>query len=98
MKRDKSFAWNRVDTSALDLKGIKVAIVGGTGGIGRAFGRFMASCGSSMVVVGLRPRSAHLSAEHKKHASADLANACLILLPRTESNWGPGGRQESHRP
>jgi NAD(P)-dependent dehydrogenase (short-subunit alcohol dehydrogenase family) len=34
-ERDKSFTWRRVDAASLDLKGLKVAIVGGTGGIGR---------------------------------------------------------------
>ena len=52
MKRDKSFTWRRVDAASLDLKGLKVAIVGGTGGIGRAFSRFMAARGASVVVVG----------------------------------------------
>jgi NAD(P)-dependent dehydrogenase (short-subunit alcohol dehydrogenase family) len=52
MKRDKSFTWQRVDAGSLDLKGMKVAIVGGTGGIGRAFSRLMASRGVSVVVVG----------------------------------------------
>jgi NAD(P)-dependent dehydrogenase (short-subunit alcohol dehydrogenase family) len=56
MKRDKSFSWNRVDASTLDLKGVKVAIVGGTGGIGRAFSRFMAARGASIVVVGQTSR------------------------------------------
>lgn len=52
MKRDKSVAWRRVDGANLDLKGMKVAIVGGTGGIGRALSRFMASRGARVVVVG----------------------------------------------
>jgi predicted amino acid dehydrogenase len=52
MKRDKNFVWRRVDTASLDLKEMKVAIVGGTGGIGRAFSRFMACRGASVVVVG----------------------------------------------
>jgi NAD(P)-dependent dehydrogenase (short-subunit alcohol dehydrogenase family) len=52
VKRDESFAWNRVDASALDLKGINAAIIGGTGGIGRAFSRFMASRGARVLVVG----------------------------------------------
>ena len=52
MKRDKNFVWRRVDTASFDLKEMKVAIVGGTGGIGRAFSRFMASRGASVVVVG----------------------------------------------
>ncbi len=60
MKRDKSFAWNRVDASTLDLKGMKVAIVGGTGGIGRAFSRFMTGRGASVVVVGQTFRDSDL--------------------------------------
>ncbi len=36
-RRNKNFDWRRVDVRSLDLKGMKVAIVGGTGGIGRAF-------------------------------------------------------------
>jgi NAD(P)-dependent dehydrogenase (short-subunit alcohol dehydrogenase family) len=60
MKRDMSFAWNHIDVSALDLKGMKVAIVGGTGGIGRAFSRFMAARGASIVVVGQTFRDSDL--------------------------------------
>jgi NAD(P)-dependent dehydrogenase (short-subunit alcohol dehydrogenase family) len=52
MKRDKSVTWRPVDSASLNLKGMKVAIVGGTGGIGRAISRFMASRGASVVVVG----------------------------------------------
>ena len=52
MRRDKSFTWRRVDPSTLDLKGLRVAIVGGTAGIGRALSRFIASRGASVIVVG----------------------------------------------
>jgi NAD(P)-dependent dehydrogenase (short-subunit alcohol dehydrogenase family) len=52
MKRNNNLVWHRVDAASLDLKGMKVAIVGGTGGIGRAFSRFMASRGARVVVVG----------------------------------------------
>lgn len=52
MKRDKTFTWRRVDPSTLDLTSLKVAIIGGTGGIGRALSRFMASRGASVLVVG----------------------------------------------
>ena len=58
MQRDKSFTWRRVDPSTLDLKGLKVAIVGGTGGIGRSLSRFMASRGASVIVVGRTFRDA----------------------------------------
>src|SRR5689334_7830491 len=52
IKRDKNFTGPRNDPASLDLKGMKVAIVGGTGGIGRAFSRLMASRGASILVVG----------------------------------------------
>lgn len=52
MKRDKSIAWRRVDPSSLDLAGTKVAVVGGTGGLGRAISRRLASRGASVTVVG----------------------------------------------
>ncbi len=52
LKRDKSWAWRRVDPSSLNLKGMKVAIVGGTAGLGRALSRLLESRGASVVVVG----------------------------------------------
>jgi NAD(P)-dependent dehydrogenase (short-subunit alcohol dehydrogenase family) len=58
MKRDKSWAWRRVDPSTLDLAGKKVAIIGGTGGIGRALSRFLAARGASVIVVGQTFRDA----------------------------------------
>jgi NAD(P)-dependent dehydrogenase (short-subunit alcohol dehydrogenase family) len=61
MMRDKNLVWGRVDATSLDLKGMKVAIVGGTGGIGRAFSRFMASRGASILVVGQSFRDSDVS-------------------------------------
>ena len=58
MKRDTSFTWRRIDPASLDLEGLKVAIVGGTGGIGRALSRFMASRGARVTVVGQTFRDA----------------------------------------
>jgi NAD(P)-dependent dehydrogenase (short-subunit alcohol dehydrogenase family) len=58
MKRDQSIAWRAVDPSTLDLTGTNAAIVGGTGGIGRALSRFMASRGASVIVVGQSFRDA----------------------------------------
>jgi NAD(P)-dependent dehydrogenase (short-subunit alcohol dehydrogenase family) len=52
MKRDRSIQWTRVDAARLDLKGIKAAIVGGTGGLGRALAQVLASRGASVIVVG----------------------------------------------
>jgi NAD(P)-dependent dehydrogenase (short-subunit alcohol dehydrogenase family) len=58
MKHDKNFTWRRVDPQNLDLKGLKVAVVGGTGGIGRAISRFMARRGARVLVVGQTFRDA----------------------------------------
>ncbi len=52
MKQDPSFNWRRASAAMLDLKGLKIAIVGGTGGIGRALSRLMASRGAHVLVVG----------------------------------------------
>jgi NAD(P)-dependent dehydrogenase (short-subunit alcohol dehydrogenase family) len=60
MKRDRTLTWRVVDAKTLDLAGMKVAIVGGTGGIGRAFSRFMASRGASVLVVGQTFRDANV--------------------------------------
>jgi NAD(P)-dependent dehydrogenase (short-subunit alcohol dehydrogenase family) len=58
MKKNKNIVWRRVDPTSLDLKEMKLAIVGGTGGIGRALSRFMAARGASVIVVGQTFRDA----------------------------------------
>jgi NAD(P)-dependent dehydrogenase (short-subunit alcohol dehydrogenase family) len=57
-KRDTRITWHRVDAATLDLKGMTVAIVGGTGGLGRALSRLMASRGARVIVVGQTFRDA----------------------------------------
>jgi NAD(P)-dependent dehydrogenase (short-subunit alcohol dehydrogenase family) len=52
MKRDKRVAWHRTDSFAQDIDGKQVAVIGGTGGIGRALSRHLASLGANVVVVG----------------------------------------------
>ncbi|CAK7893770.1 hypothetical protein CAAN1_02S09296 [[Candida] anglica] len=44
--------WERVSPDSLNLAGVNVAIVGGTGGLGRAISRFMTSRGANVTVVG----------------------------------------------
>jgi NAD(P)-dependent dehydrogenase (short-subunit alcohol dehydrogenase family) len=61
MKVDKNFTWHRVDPQALNLKGLKVAIIGGTAGIGRGLSRFMASRGAEVLVVGQTFRDSDIS-------------------------------------
>lgn len=58
MQRDKSWDWRpNCDTLPESAK-LKVAIVGGTGGIGRALSRMLASSGAHVVVVGQTFRDA----------------------------------------
>jgi NAD(P)-dependent dehydrogenase (short-subunit alcohol dehydrogenase family) len=52
MKRDTSINWRRVESSSLDLRGLKVGVVGGTGGIGRAFMHEFIRRGADVLVVG----------------------------------------------
>jgi NAD(P)-dependent dehydrogenase (short-subunit alcohol dehydrogenase family) len=58
MKKDKSITWQHVDAASLDLKGWKVAVVGGTGGLGRAISKSLAARGASVTVVGQTFRDA----------------------------------------
>lgn len=58
MQRDKSWDWrSNCDTPPESAK-LKVAIVGGTGGIGQALSRMLASSGAHVVVVGQTFRDA----------------------------------------
>jgi len=52
MKKNKKVTWQKVDAARLDLKGWKVAAIGGTGGLGRAIAKVLASRGASVTVVG----------------------------------------------
>ena len=61
MAKDKSIAWHRIAPSRLDFKGMRIAIVGGTGGIGRALSRFMAARGANVIVVGQTFRDSDVS-------------------------------------
>jgi len=52
MKKNKSVSWQRVDAASLELNGWKVAVIGGTGGLGRAIAKVLASRGAGVTVVG----------------------------------------------
>ncbi|MGV6477693.1 SDR family NAD(P)-dependent oxidoreductase [Azotobacter vinelandii] len=58
MKRNKRVTWHRNDASALDVEDLQIAVVGGTGGIGRALSRHLASLGANVIVVGQTFRDA----------------------------------------
>jgi NAD(P)-dependent dehydrogenase (short-subunit alcohol dehydrogenase family) len=49
---DRNISLPRVDPDRLDLTGKRVAVVGGTGGLGRALATFMAARGAEVTVVG----------------------------------------------
>jgi len=57
----KDFTWSRADLHALDLSKLRVAVVGGTGGIGRAIALSLAGRGASVTVVGQTFRDAGAS-------------------------------------
>lgn len=52
MGKDKSLQWKYQDPSAIDFKPLHVAVIGGTGGIGRAISRLLALSGANVFVVG----------------------------------------------
>lgn len=52
MKRDKRVTWHRTDAFALNVAGKRIAVIGGTGGIGRALSKYLALLGAQVVVVG----------------------------------------------
>ena len=49
---DRTITLPRVDPDRLDLTGKRVAVVGGTGGLGRALAGFLAGRGAEVTVVG----------------------------------------------
>jgi NAD(P)-dependent dehydrogenase (short-subunit alcohol dehydrogenase family) len=52
MKANKNITWQRNPAASSNLAGLKVAVFGGTGGLGRAISRSLASSGASVTVVG----------------------------------------------
>ncbi len=57
-KNDPTIQWQRTALATLDLSGKNVAIVGGTGGLGRALAQQLASRGAQVTVVGRTFRDA----------------------------------------
>src|SRR4051812_4920766 len=49
---DATIRWTPVPVAQLDLKGRRAAVVGGTGGLGQAIARALASRGAQVAVVG----------------------------------------------
>ncbi|MDQ3239399.1 MAG: SDR family NAD(P)-dependent oxidoreductase [bacterium] len=61
MKKNTNIHLKKIDPANLDLRGLKVAIIGGTGGIGRAISRSLASQGADVMVIGQTFRDADIS-------------------------------------
>jgi NAD(P)-dependent dehydrogenase (short-subunit alcohol dehydrogenase family) len=106
MKRDTSFTWRRTDSGQLRLDKMNVAIVGGTGGIGRAIARLMAARGARVTVVGQTFRDSgtpgieflkadlSLMSEAQRIAAA-LSAEKLDLVLFTTGIFAAPGRQET---
>jgi len=103
---DTALNWHRTEPASLDLRGLRVAVVGGTGGIGRAIARFLASHGADVIVVGrsFRDRgvsridfvSADLSLlREARRVGMDLPAETLDLLVMTTGIMAARARQET---
>jgi len=77
VKRDHSVSWRRVTAEQLDLSGLNAAIIGGTGGLGRAIALLMATRGARITVVGRTFRDAGLP-------GIDFVEADLTLMTEAE--------------
>jgi len=77
MKKNKSVTWQRVPAASLDLTGWKVAVFGGTGGLGRAVAKSLASHRASVTVTGQTFRDEGV-------ASIDFVRADLSLMREAE--------------
>lgn len=71
MKKDKRINWDRTHSENINLKNMKVIVIGGTGGIGRAISQYLAANGANVVVVGQTFRDADISGI--KFIKADLS-------------------------
>lgn len=72
MKRDKNFSWHDSGNVSLKVKGLQIAIIGGTGGIGRALSQQLASHGADVLVVGQTFRDAGKTGISFLHADLSL--------------------------
>ncbi|HTQ02590.1 MAG TPA: SDR family NAD(P)-dependent oxidoreductase [Polyangiaceae bacterium] len=106
MKRNTSLTWRRVDPKTLDLHALEVAIVGGTGGLGRALARFMAGRGARVTVVGQTFRDAGVpgldfvkadlsSMREAKRVAAALPAETLDIVVFTTGIFAASKRQET---
>jgi NAD(P)-dependent dehydrogenase (short-subunit alcohol dehydrogenase family) len=106
MKRNWSFRWHPAPFTSLKLNGMQIAIIGGTGGIGRALSRLLASRGASVLVVGRTFRDSDLSEiaflkadlslmREAKRVAEVLPGETLDLLVFTNGIFAAPKRQET---
>ena len=77
MKKNESIPWQRVSVEELDLSGWRVAVVGGTDGLGRAISKTLAARGATVTVVGRTFRDEGVT-------GIDFVKADLSLLREAE--------------
>lgn len=106
MKPDKRVQWSRSDALARDVEDKQIAIVGGTGGIGRALSRQLASLGAQVSVVGQTFRDAGVAGirfiqadlslmREAQRVAAELPAETLDLLIFTTGIFAAPQRQET---
>ncbi|RZT29049.1 SDR family NAD(P)-dependent oxidoreductase [Cupriavidus agavae] len=87
MKKDPSFQFKTTSLTRSTVAGKRVVIVGGTGGIGRAFSRELAGLGASVLVVGQTFRDTDIPSIEFWNADLSLmreAQRIADLLPAEE--------------
>ncbi|MEK7345931.1 MAG: SDR family NAD(P)-dependent oxidoreductase [Pseudomonadota bacterium] len=78
MKRNHQLKWHPAHTSGTDFQGKQVAVIGGTGGIGRALSLYLAARGARVLVVGQTFRDAGV-------AGIEFMQADLSLMRQAHS-------------
>lgn len=107
MKTNPDIIWNRVGINEINLAGVKAAVVGGTGGLGRAISRQMVARGASVIVVGQTFRDADVPGmtfvqadlslmQEAKRVAAALPAEDLDLVVFTTGIFAAPQRQETH--
>lgn len=81
MKRDKNLSWRPASPADTRLDGKQIVIIGGTGGIGRAFSRLLAARGAEVTVVGQTFRDAEMDRIRFIQADLSLVSEARRVAP-----------------